>query len=180
MMRLISHRHWIWFVVVVVASGAIAHAAESLRVTPTVRDDKVLVTFELADAYTESVRDAITSGLRTTFTYELELRTIVPAWVDRTIATTSVSATDHYDNLTRKHTLTRSVDGRVEELSVTDDEAIVKTWLTTWSRLPLCDTSKLDPTRDYYVRVTARTRSFASLLGWGKSITAQVKFSFVP
>jgi hypothetical protein len=170
----------VWVLALVVAGGIVVHAAESLRISPTVRDDKVLVTFELADAYTDSVHDAIASGLRTTFTYDLELRTLVPAWVDRTVATISVSTTDHYDNLTRKHTLTRSVDGRVEDLLVTDDEEKVKSWLTTWTRLPLCDTSKLDPTRDYYVRVTARTRSFASLLGWGKSVVGQAKFTFVP
>jgi hypothetical protein len=57
----------------------------------------------------------------------------------------------------------------------------VKAWLTTWTRLPLCDTSKLDPTRDYYVRISARTRPFSeSLLGWTKSITGQAKFTFVP
>src|SRR5262245_53475979 len=164
----------------VVACGLVVYAAESLRVTPTVRDDKVLVTFALADAYTDSVHDAIASGLRTTFTYDLELRTIVPAWVDRTVATVSVSTTDHYDNLTRKHTLTRSVDGRAEDVVVTDDEEKVKSWLTTWTRLALCDAARLDPTRGYFVRVTARTRSFASLLGWGKSVVGQAKFTFVP
>jgi hypothetical protein len=178
--RLLGLAPGLWVVAAVLAAAVVAHAAESLRVSPTVRDEKVLVTFELADAYTDSVHDAIASGLRTTFTYDLELRTLVPAWVDRTIATITVSTTDHFDNLTRKHTLTRSVDGRVDDVLVTDDEEIVKSWLTTWTRLPLCDTSKLDPTRDYYVRVTARTRSFASLLGWGKSITAQAKFTFVP
>src|SRR5262245_1871312 len=162
------------------AAGVVVHAAENLRVSPTVRDDKVLVTFELADAYTDLVHDAIASGLRTTFTYDLELRTIVPAWVDRTIATISVSTTDHYDNLTRKHTLTRSVDGRAEDVLVTDDEEKVKSWLTTWTRLALCDAARLDPTRGYFVRVTARTRSFASLLGWGKSVVGQAKFTFVP
>jgi hypothetical protein len=53
--------------------------------------------------------------------------------------------------------------------------------LTTWNRLPLCDTSKLDPSRDYYVRISARTRPFSgSLLAWAKSITGQAKFTFVP
>jgi len=71
-----------------------------------------VVSFELDDAYNDSVREAIASGLRTTFTYELELRAF--AWIDRTIGTTVVSTTDRYDNLTRRHTLTRTVDGRVE------------------------------------------------------------------
>jgi multidrug efflux pump subunit AcrA (membrane-fusion protein) len=172
---------WIWIVAAIVAAGVLARADESLRIVPIVRDNKVLVSFELADAYTEPVRDAIASGLRTTFTYELELRTIVPSWLDRTIVTATVAASDQFDNLTRRHTLSRTVDGRVEEVLVTEDATVAKTWLTTWNRLPLCDTSKLDPSRDYYVRISARTRNLSgSLLAWAKSITGQAKFTFVP
>jgi len=172
---------WVSIVAAIVAASVVARADESLRIVPIVRDNKVLVTFELADAYTEPVRDAIASGLRTTFTYELELRTIVPSWLDRTIVTATVTASDQFDNLTRRHTLSRTVDGRVEEVLVTDDATVAKTWLTTWNRLPLCDTSKLDSSRDYYVRISARTRPFSgSLLAWAKSITGQAKFTFVP
>ena len=161
--------------------AAVVRAADSLRITPIARDEKVLVTFELADAYNESIRDAIASGLRTTFIYELELRTVVPSWLDRTIATSVVTASDQYDNLTRRHTLSRTVDGKVEEVLVTEDGVVAQKWLTTWTRLPLCDTSKLDPTRDYYVRVSARARpSSGSLIGWASSITGQTKFTFVP
>jgi hypothetical protein len=168
---------------VILATHVIAHAAETLRIVPMVRENKVLVTFELADGFTEPVRDAIASGLRTTFTYDLELRTVVPSWLDRTIVTASVAASDQFDNLTRRHTLTRTIDGRVEEVQVTEDPAAAKAWLTTWTRLPLCDTSRLDPSRDYYVRISARTRPFSggSLLAWAtKSITGQAKFTFVP
>jgi hypothetical protein len=127
------------------------------------------------------VRDAIASGLRTTFTYDLELRTVVPTWVDRTIATTSVATSDRYDNLVRRHTLTRTVDGRVEKVLVTDDETVVREWLTTWTLVPLCDTSKLDPTRDYYVRITTHARpSSDSLFSWTRGITSQARFTFVP
>jgi hypothetical protein len=154
------------------------HAAESLRITPVVRDKHVLVSFELADAYTDAVRQAIGSGLRTTFTYQLELRTSVSIWMDRTIATAVATASDHFDNLTRRHTLTRTVDGRIEDVLVSDDEKVVRQWLTTWNRLPLCETSKLDPTRDYYVRISARARpSGDSLLGWAKTISGQAKFT---
>ena len=61
-------------------------AAEGLRIVPLVRDDHVLVTFELADGFTEEVRAAVSSGLKTTFTYTVDLRLEVPVWVDRTIA----------------------------------------------------------------------------------------------
>ena len=164
-----------------VISGAVLGAQESIRITPVVRDSQVLVSFELRDAYSPAVREAIASGLRTTFTYELELRTVVPAWIDRTIARTTVTTSDLYDNLTRRHTLTRTVDGRVEEVTVTDDEAVVRSWLTQWNRVRVCDTSKLDATRDYYVYITTRARPLGgSLLGLTKSISGQAKFTFIP
>jgi uncharacterized protein DUF4390 len=152
---------------------------ESLRIVPFMSGDRVVVSFELNDAYNDAVREAIASGLRTTFSYQLELRT--RAWVDRTIGTTVVATTDRYENLTRRHTLTRTIDGRLEDVLVTEDDAVVKTWLTKWNRVPVADTSKLDPAREYYVRVTTHTAPVGgSLLGVTKSVTAQVKFTFVP
>jgi hypothetical protein len=155
-------------------------AQESLRITPVVRDNQVLVTFELDDAYTPALHETITSGLRTTFTYDLELRTVVPGWIDRTIARAEVTIADQYDNLTRRHTLTRTVDGR-EETIVTEDESVVKSWLTKGTRIRVCDTSKLDATRDYYVRITTRARPVGgSLLGLTKIISGSAKFTFIP
>jgi hypothetical protein len=166
-------------VVLLLVTAATVRSQETLRITPSISDKQVVVSFELADAYNDAVREAIASGLRTTFTYELELRT--PAWVDRTIGTTIVATTDRYDNLTRRHTLTRTVDGRIEGVLVTEDDAVVKTWLTKWNRVPVADVDKLDPARDYYVRVTTRARPLGgSFLGLTKTITARVKFTFVP
>lgn len=163
------------------AAGVAVRAEESLRITPIVRDNHVLVSFELDDAYNQAVHETIASGLKTTFSYDLELRTVVPGWMDRTIARTEVTASDQYDNLTRRHTLTRSVDGRIEDSFVTEDEAVVKKWLTVWTRVPVSETSKLDATRDYYVRITTRARPLGgSLLGLTKSISGSAKFTFIP
>lgn len=168
-------------VVALIASGAAVRAAESLRIVPIVHDGEVLVSVEVNDLDTEEVRATISSGLRTTFTYDVELRMVVPAWVDRMIATAVIAVSDQYDNLTRRHTLSRTVDGRVEETVVTEDEAAARRWLTTLKRVPLCDTSKLDPNRDYYVRIRARERPRgASLFGWATTITGQAKFTFIP
>jgi len=159
--------------------GGVVRTEESLRIVPFIAGDRVVVSFELNDAYNDAVREAIASGLRTTFSYDLELR--ARAWVDLTIGTAVVATSDRYENLTRRHTLTRTVDGRVDEVRVTEDEAVVKDWLTKWSRVPVADTAHLDPARDYYVRVTTRARPLgASLIGLTKTITGQVKFTFVP
>ena len=104
-------------------AGAVGRAAETLRIVPISADDKVVVSVELSDAYTDEVRRAIASGLRTTFTYTIDLRMLVPGWVDRTVASSTVSLSDQYDNLTRRHTLSRIVDGRVDDTVVTEDDA---------------------------------------------------------
>jgi hypothetical protein len=148
---------------------------------PIVHDDEVLVSFEVADGYTADVREAIASGLRTTFTYEVQLRMVVPAWVDRTIVTSIIGTSDQYDNLTRRHSLSRSVDGRVVESIVTEDETVVREWLTQVNRLRLCRTSRLERNRDYYVRVNARLRpQGSSVFGWANVISGLAKFTFVP
>ena|SRR5262245_17224147 len=163
----------------ILGTMVVAHAADAIRITPIMREKKVLVSFELTDAYDEAIRQSISSGLRTTFSFDVALRVV--AWVDRTVATAVVSTSDQYDNLTRQHRLTRTVDGRVEDAMVTDDESIAREWLTTWKRLELCDTAKLDPTRDYYVRVSARAKpTSGSLIGWAASITGQTKFTYIP
>lgn len=163
------------------AAGAALSAQEGLRIVPLVREEQVVVSFELADVYSEHVREAIASGLRTTVTYDVELRMVVPAWVDRTVAVSVVTISDEYDNLTRLHHLSRSIDGRVIEAVSTPDETVAREWLTGLTRLPLVHTSRLDPRRDYYVRVAARTRpNGASLLNWASAISGQARFTFVP
>lgn len=174
-----SRRYLLIAPLLLLAAAVALRADESLRITPTISGNRVVVSFELTDAYTDAVREAIASGLRTTFAYQLELRT--PGFFDRTVGTAVVSMTDQYDNLTRRHTLTRTVDGRVEDVRVTEDAAVVKSWLTTLSRVPVADTARLDPARDYYVRVTTHTRpAGGSLLGLTKTIVGQAKFTFVP
>ena len=176
-MRVINRRTVVFLMLLLAAAAP--RAEESLRITPFISDGRVVVSFELNDAYNDGVREAIASGLRTTFTYQLDLRT--PAWVDRTVATTIVATTDQYDNLTRRHTLTRTVDGRIEDVLVTEDDGVVKTWLTKWTRVPVADTARLDPARDYYVRVTTHAKPLGgSLLGLTKTITGQARFTFVP
>lgn len=164
-----------------VMASTIAQAAGTLRIVPIIRDKSVIVSVELADAYTQEVREAIASGLRTTVTYDVELKMEVSAWVDRTIATAVIGTSDHYDNLRRLHNLSRTVDGRVVDAFVTDNEALARQWLTTLKELPVCPTSKLDPNSEYYVRISARVRPpGTSLLGLAHAVTNQAKFTFIP
>ena len=162
--------------------SAVTYADGILRIVPLVRDDQVIVSVDLDNGYTEEVRQVINGGVRTTFTYDVDLKMIVPAWVDRTIASLVVTSIDHYDTLTRKHTLSRMVDGRLLASSVTESEAVAKKWLTSLENLPLCRTSRLDAHRDNR-RAHQRSRPpawGATLLGWANGVTNLAKFTFVP
>ena len=158
-----------------------AQTNHTLRVVPLVKDDHVLVSFELNGGLTDEVRDAIRSGLKTTFTYAVELRLDVPAWVDRTIATASVATSVTYDNLTRTHEVVRMLDGRVEQALSTQDEDKVREWMTNLNRFPLFSTSLLEPNRDYYIRVSATARPSNGSVFWpfGSGPSAQSKFTFI-
>jgi hypothetical protein len=172
----------VWILTFIFTAATLQAQDSGVRVVPLVRDGRVLVTFELSTGYTDDVRAAIQSGLRTTFTYTVDLRVEVPAWTDRTIDSVTVANVVKYDNLTRRHTIERTLDGRVELTKVTEDEAIVRQFMTGFQRLPLFRTSKLEPNREYYVRVraTARPSSGSMLWPFGTGVTGLAKFTFIP
>ncbi len=175
--------------IVVVAVGLLVaslRAAEIIRVAPLARDGQVLVSFELTDAYTEEVREAIGSGLTTTFSYDVGLRREAPVWFDRSVDSKTVTASVRFDNLTRRYQLSRSHDGRVEDARVTEDEADVKVWMTLFERLPLFSSEALEPNSEYYLRVRVRSQRrrtwpFWPFWPWGRFAAGAVaKFTFLP
>jgi hypothetical protein len=169
------------FALLMVATSAFAQAQESLRIVPLVRDDHVLVSFDLHDGFTDDVRAAIMSGLKTTFTYDVELRLDVPGWVDRTIGTSTVGVSVEYDTLRRRFTVSRVIDGHVDDSRVIDEERVVREFLTSVVRLPLFRTSILEANREYYLRVraTARPSNGSILWPFGSGTSAMAKFTFV-
>jgi hypothetical protein len=165
-----------------VATALYAQTTQTLRIVPLVRDDRVLVSFDLTNGFTEDVRAAIQSGLKTTYTYTVDLRLAVPVWVDRTMGAATITSSVEYENLTRTYTLERRLDGRlVEEPIDTDDEQVVRRWMTTLEKLALFRTSVLEPNREYYVRVTATARPSNGSILWpfGSGTSAQAKFTFL-
>ena len=85
--------------------------------------------------------------------------------MDRTIATAVVSTSVEYDNLTRRHTISQTLDGRIEETRIVEDPNQVAQMVTTFDRLPLFKTNVLEANREYYVlvRAEARPRSTSTL-----------------
>jgi hypothetical protein len=163
------------------ASSSFAQAPQRLRVLPLVRGEQVLVSFELVNGLTDEVRAAIQSGLTTTFTYTVELRMEVPAWVDRTIAAATIASSVEYDNLKRQYMMGLRIDGRTEESRSTTDENDVRQWMTTMKQLALFRTTVLEANREYYIRVSATARPSNGSILWpfGTGTSAQGKFTFI-
>jgi hypothetical protein len=129
-----------------------------LQVASLAKDGRVLVSFTLTNGVTSELQAAIRSGMAATIAYEIELRRGGTLWFDRTLATSAVTASVRYDNLTRQHQLSRTVDGLGEEPRLTEDEVQVREWMTVFKQLPLFSTKQLEANAEYYIRVRARTR----------------------
>jgi hypothetical protein len=171
--------------VVIAATATVGQAqtqGETLRVRPLVKDGQVLVTFALDGGLTTEMKDVVSSGLKTVFTYTVVLKMRVPAWVDRTIATAVVSTSVDYDNLTRRHTVSQSRNGRVEQSFVVEDPAEVAQMVTKFDRLPLFDTKLLEANRDYYLLVSAdaRPKPNSTLWPWSGAASGLARFTFIP
>jgi hypothetical protein len=169
------------FVFVGVALGAAEEP--DLSIAPIARDGQVLVSFELSDGFTDDVRDAIQSGLPTTFSYDLELRRGTAAWFDRTLAAVTITATVRFDNLTRRYQMSRTLDGRVEDARPTEEQDAVRRWMTRFEHIPLSATSTLEANGEYYVRVRARTRPRNTWFFWPWDrglVLGRAKFTFLP
>lgn len=165
---------------VIAAAHVSAQATQALRVVPVVRGDYLVVNIDLRDGLTPEVLAAIDSGLKTTFTYTVDLKVEATLFRDRTVMSAIVANSVEFDNLQRKYTLERSVDGReVGKPEVTDSPAKVREWLTRLQDLQLFRTRQLVRNREYYVRVSASARpSYGSIWPFGSGTSAQTKFIF--
>ena len=165
------------------ATPGMLYAQDDVRVATLARDDHVLVSLELPGAYTAEIRDAVASGLETTFRFEIELRRAVAFWLDRTVARATVSATVQYDGLAGRYRVTRTVGGRVEQVQVVEEEAAVRQLMTTLERLPLFSARELEANGDYRVRVRVDTRPRTSWFRWPWDRAAafgRASFTFLP
>ena len=177
-----SDRRAFLLIVLLTASVSVG-AAAGLTVSTLTRDGEVLISLELAGAYTEDLRSAIQSGLQTTLEYDVRLRREAAFWPDSTVGSATVSATVRYDSLNEQYNLARMVDGRVEETVIANDESQIEALLTQFERVPLFNTGDLEPNANYrvQVRVERRPRDGWFLLPWARAWAyGAAQFTYLP
>jgi hypothetical protein len=155
---------------------------QSLQVVPLPRDGEVLVSFKLDEALTDDIKAAIQSGLTVKFVYDVELKRASAVWLDRRIAKATVSASVKFDNLTRRYSVTRAVDGRIDWADTTSKEDEAWRWLTSdFARMSLFRGAVLEPNAEYYVRIRANASPHNSTFLWpwaGDDAVGFAKFTF--
>lgn len=158
----------------------IAHA-QTVQVTPLAKDGRVLVTLQMPDVFTPEMREAMHSGLPLTFFYEVELKRSSTLWVDRTIASATISATVRFDNLTRRYAATRREDGRIDAVETLDREDAARAWLTVFEKLPIFSSARLAPNAEYNLRVRAHytPRNASFVWPWEGGVAGLARFTFL-
>jgi Domain of unknown function (DUF4390) len=156
---------------------------QTLQVAPLERNGQILISFKLAQEPTEEIRAAIHSGLTISLVYKVDLRRGSAAWFDRTIDSAVVTATVRYDNLTRRYSVTRMVDNRIDRADTIEREDAAWAWLTSqFERLPLFRSVSLENNAEYYVRVRAHTtpRNKSFVWPWqADDVVGLAKFTLV-
>jgi hypothetical protein len=154
-------------------------AQSGVRVTPLMKDGRVLVSFRFSEPFGEDLRAAIHSGLPITFVYDIELKRSSSLWLDRTIAAATVMATVRYDNLTRRYYVTRKEDGRIERADTVEREEDAREWLTSFEKLSLFSSAALERNAEYLLRIRARTtpRNASFVWPWERGIAGLAKFT---
>jgi Domain of unknown function (DUF4390) len=168
---------------IVLAALAIDAAADGIQISTVARDGRVYVSCALDDQVMADVDEAIQSGLATTISYEADLRRSVSVWLDRTLASSTVTAAVQRDTLTGRYQISRSVDGRLEDSRVTDDKTAMRQFVMAFDRLPLFSAADLEPNVEYYVRVRVRTRPRVTWFFWPwdrPAASGIARFTFIP
>jgi len=154
-----------------------------LQVTPLPRDGEVLVSFKLDEEMTDDIKAAIQSGLTVRFVYKVDLRRGSAGWFDRTIDSHTVGASVKFDNLTRRYSVSRTLDGRMDWADTTQKEEEAWHWLTgNFTRLSLFRGAALEANAEYYVRVRANAspRNASFIWPWAADdAVGLAKFTFI-
>jgi len=139
------------------SAGALALApslfgAEIVELVPVVREESIFVSFRVEGAFDETIAHDIETGLEVNFRYNIQLKQVRRMWPDRTTSQREIRTTVTYDNLTQRYSLTRMVDGEIDQTEVVADVAEMRRFMTTFESIRLFGVSEVTPNEEYYLR----------------------------
>ncbi len=114
----------------------------------------VVMNARLVDGFTDSIQEAIESGVAMTFTYQIELREESTVLRDSLISSNTVQHTVKYDSLKKVYRFSEFGKG-VKRKIITRNKENYQKMMLTLENIPIASVRRLDPNERYYVRVKA-------------------------
>jgi hypothetical protein len=142
--------------------------AEIVELRSVVRRDKILVSFQMTDAFSEEVERAVESGLPVSFRFIVQLKKVRTVWLNKKVTTREIRTTVTYDNLTERYKLSLEIDGEIQATDVVSDPEAMRRFMVTIESLELFEPSILEPNGEYYLRVKGviRDRNLFLFVPW--------------
>lgn len=170
-------------VVALVLFGAATVAAADVKVTTLVADGRVYTSFAAPSVFSADARDVVRSGLPLSCVFAVELKRATTLWFDRTLATTTVTASVKLDTLTGMYQVSKVQDDKViwSDRTMQDDQ--MRTWLTGFDRVAIATPDPLEANAEYYVQVRVHLsprRTFSLWPLWGHDDgSGRADFTFI-
>lgn len=97
---------------------------------------RVMVDFELTEAFDDEIAERVGTGLPTSFVYELELLRDRKRWFDRPLDQTTVQVVAMYDAAAREYLVNYKLDGKLVESRMVRDLPELRDAMTSFEDIP--------------------------------------------
>ena len=135
-------------------SGSVSADPTMVNIGVKATEELLLIDGALVDGFTESMEEAIESGVPMTLNFYVELRQAGSFFGDKLIGSNTVHHTIQYDSLKKVYKY-ESFGKNVKRKVLTHSRKKWQTLMTTLKDIPLAPLYKLAPNEQYYVRVKA-------------------------
>ena len=116
------------------------------------RDD-LLTYFDVKNAFTDKISQAIHNGVPTSFSFYVFLYQTSDSWLDKKLAEVQTKATVKYNSLKKEYTVTR--DWKNESPSTTQSFDEARSWMTEIDNLKVIPIDRLKKGDKYQIRIKA-------------------------
>lgn len=155
-------RYFPWFgvvfltVILLYTTNALAAKAFLDNVTLTNTRDNLVTYFNVENAFTPKIHEAILNGIPTTFTFYISLYWARESWFDKKIASHKISNTLKYNAIREDFSLTRP--WKSEEILIIKTLDTAEKQMTAITGFNIIPIDQLIPGRKYQIRIKAEMK----------------------
>ena len=146
---------WLIMGVFILMNAITLEASPSLvNIGVETRGKIVVIHARLLDGFTNSIEEAIESGVPITFTFETELRQVNNFWNDSLVSSNIINHTIEYDSLKKVYRFTALGKGVKRKIATRNKQKYQQLMLSL-ENIPISSIRRLDFKEKYYVRIKA-------------------------